>query len=120
MASPGPNELITFPIFVSDLNKTEALDIIQKCIDEVGILRLSFNYAFYAAYMDLDVQKTECTFYPIAIDLKRNGLQWIVILMYQETSNISRTLVGTKIVDHSDVVGASPVGAAPTTSSFST
>ena len=27
---------------------------------------------------------------------------------------------GTKIVDHSDVVGASPVGAAPTTSSFST
>ena len=27
-----------------------------------------------------------------------------------------RTLVGNKIVDHSDVVGASPVGAAPTTS----
>ena len=34
--------------------------------------------------------------------------------------NISRTRVGNKIVDHSDVVGASPVGAAPTTSSFST
>ena len=31
-----------------------------------------------------------------------------------------RTLVGNKIVDHSDVVGALPVGAAPTTSSFST
>ena len=30
------------------------------------------------------------------------------------------TLVGNKIVDHSDAVGASPVGAAPTTSSFST
>ena len=29
-------------------------------------------------------------------------------------------LVGHKIVDLSDVVGASPVGAAPTTSSFST
>ena len=29
-------------------------------------------------------------------------------------------LAGNKIVDHSDVVGASPVGAAPTTSSFST
>ena len=27
--------------------------------------------------------------------------------------------MGNKIVDHSDVVGASPVGAAPTTSSFS-
>ena len=39
---------------------------------------------------------------------------------YRKTSNIARTLVGNKIVDHSDVVGASPVGAAPTTSSFST
>ena len=39
---------------------------------------------------------------------------------YHQTSNISRTLVGNKIVNHSDVVGASPVGAAPTTSSFST
>ena len=40
--------------------------------------------------------------------------------MYRKTSNISRTLVGNEIVDKSDVVGASPVGAAPTTSSFST
>ena len=38
---------------------------------------------------------------------------------YRKTSNKRRTLVGNKIVDHSDVVGASPVGAAPTTSSFS-
>ena len=37
-----------------------------------------------------------------------------------QTSNISGTLVGNKIVDHSDAVGAVPVGAAPTTSSFST
>ena len=36
---------------------------------------------------------------------------------YRKVSNIRRTLVGNKIVDHSDVVGASPVGAAPTTSS---
>ena len=35
---------------------------------------------------------------------------------YRKTSNISRTLVGNKIVDNSDVV----VGAAPTTYSFST
>ena len=40
--------------------------------------------------------------------------------IYRKTSNIRLTLVGNKIVDHSDVVGASPVGAAPTTSSFST
>ena len=39
---------------------------------------------------------------------------------YHQISNISRTLLGNKIVDHSDVVGASPVDAAPTTSSFST
>ena len=37
-----------------------------------------------------------------------------------QVSNIRRTLVGNKIVDHSDVVGVSPVGAASTTSSFST
>ena len=41
-------------------------------------------------------------------------------LTYRKTSDIRRTLVGNKIVDHLDVVGASPVGAAPTTSSFLT
>ena len=47
---------------------------------------------------------------------------WIsnLINSYRQVSNISCTLVGNKIVDHSDVVGASPAGAAPTTSSFST
>ena len=40
--------------------------------------------------------------------------------MYRKTSNISRTLGGNEIVDNSDVVGASPVSAAPTTSSCST
>ena len=39
---------------------------------------------------------------------------------YSQTSNTSRTLVGNCIHDHSDVVRASPVGAAPTTSSVST
>ena len=39
---------------------------------------------------------------------------------YRNTSDISGTLLGNKIVDHSEVVGASPAGAAPTTSSFST
>ena len=39
---------------------------------------------------------------------------------YRQVSNISRAVVGNKIVDNSDVVGASPVGAAPTTSSLST
>ena len=39
---------------------------------------------------------------------------------YRKTFNISRTLVGNEIVDNPDVVGASPVGAAPTAPSFST
>ena len=39
---------------------------------------------------------------------------------YRKTSNIIRTLVGNIIVDNSDVDGASPVGAAPTTSLSST
>ena len=37
---------------------------------------------------------------------------------YRKISNIRRTSVGNKTADHSDVVGASPVGAAPSTSSF--
>ena len=45
---------------------------------------------------------------------------WIFRDNYRQVSNIRRTLAGNKFVDHSDVVGASPVGAAPTTSSFST
>ena len=44
----------------------------------------------------------------------------VPIVIYRKVSSIKRTLVGNKIVDHSDEVGASPVGAAPTTSTFST
>ena len=39
---------------------------------------------------------------------------------YCQTSNVRGISVGNKLADHSDVVGASPVSAAPTTSSFST
>ena len=39
---------------------------------------------------------------------------------YCKTSNIRRTLEGNTFFYHSDVVEASPVVAAPTTSSFST
>ena len=44
----------------------------------------------------------------------------MLVDIYRQTFNICRTLVGNKIVDHSDVVGAAPTGDAPTTSSFST
>ena len=39
--------------------------------------------------------------------------------LYRQILNASRTLVGNNLVDHSEVVGASPVRAAPTMSSFS-
>ena len=42
------------------------------------------------------------------------------ICTYRKTSDISRTLLCNKFVDHSDVVGVSPVGAAPTKSSYLT
>ena len=40
--------------------------------------------------------------------------------LFRQTSNIRRMSVGNETVDHSDADGASPGGAAPTTSSFST
>ena len=45
---------------------------------------------------------------------------WDLILHYCQISNTWHTLVGNKTVDPSDVVGASPVDAALTTSSFLT
>ena len=46
-------------------------------------------------------------------------LVWFHLLVpYRQTFNTSHTLVCNKIVDHSYVVGAPPVGAASTTSSF--
>ena len=43
----------------------------------------------------------------------------IMFQMYRHISNISGTFVGNKSVGHPDVVGASPVDAAPIASSFS-
>ena len=54
------------------------------------------------------------------VERVNQGESLVSWMTYRKTSSISRTLVGNKIVDNSDVVGASPVGAAPTTSSFST
>ena len=52
---------------------------------------------------------TEPTFWHKICICKQNHI-------YRKTSNISRTLAGDKIVDNSDVFGASLVGAAPTAS----
>ena len=61
--------------------------------------------------------KQICLFqHVVDIDTKINWINQ----NYRTTSNIEHTLIGNKIVDHSDAAAASPVGAAPTASSFST
>ena len=57
--------------------------------------------------------------YPFCV-LKCADELYICASIYRQISDIRRALVGNTIVDHSDVVGASPVGAVPTTSSFPT
>ena len=42
------------------------------------------------------------------------------IWRYRQGSNMRGTLMGNTLIDHSDVVGATSVGAAPATSPFST
>ena len=42
------------------------------------------------------------------------------VVQYHQTSNTSHSLVDNNLADQSDAIGASSVGAAPTTSSFST
>ena len=40
--------------------------------------------------------------------------------IYRQTYDTKRNPIGNEIADHSGVVAAAPVGAAPTTSSFAT
>ena len=80
--------------------------------------------------IDVDGITARRSFYRIWITSKHlywNGTQYNTVVIdlyrgmfriYRQTSNICHTLVGNTFVDHSDVVEASPVGAAPTTSSF--
>ena len=53
------------------------------------------------------------------VQVKDSLVPWPTSSKYCKTSNIRRALVGNRIADYSDVFGASPVGAAPTTSLFS-
>ena len=65
----------------------------------------------------------ECSFATVDRDSIMARIHRWSVMIYgslQAEFMICRTLVGNTIVNHSDVVGASPVGTAPTTSSFST
>ena len=89
----------------SNMSIANALEILQSCTKTSNI------------YL-LEIQVLPSLLTP-AIDTG-SPLVLPVMTNYRQTSNISRTLEGNKLVNHSDVVGASPVGGAPTTSSFST
>ena len=101
-----PSILLTFPYFLLLMAHTDVLKIAGVFFKERICFKISYCILRSAPIIhNKHVNKN-------AHKVRKN--------IYRQVSNISRTLVGNKIVDHSDVVGASPVGAAPTTSSFST
>ena len=79
-----------------------------------------FNHSSLCIFLEKRYTHIEIWHKNLAVQADK--LEWLYIFQnrYRKVSNKRRTLVGNKIVDHSDVVGASPVGAAPTTSSLST
>ena len=87
-----------------------------------GLVHVLDNDIVEALECDLEMGFFGCWSWRSQPINKRVGQQGKVLTYrtYRQVSNIRRILVGNEIVDHSDVVGASPVGAAPTTSSFST
>ena len=62
-----------------------------------------------------------CQLFPTLLPRSQpGGLTVFVGVLYVKSLNRICTFLGNKIDEHSDVVGASPVGAAPTTSELST
>ena len=80
------------------------------------LLRLNHDHVI-VKYISLSRYVTEKKWYSQSNDVTCDTTK---LNKYRKVSNIRRTMVGNNIVDHWDVVGASPVGTAPTTSSFST
>ena len=60
------------------------------------------------------MQRVSCSVDSVSLNYEIIGVKGDCL----QTSSITHTLASNKIVDHSDVVGASPVVAAPTTPSF--
>ena len=92
----------------------------MQCIStgDAAVLHKATDFQIHFVY----VCKTCCILTEISLKFVHKNLIKLSKdnVAYHQSSNISLTLEGNQIVDHSDVVGASPVGAAPTTSSFST
>ena len=67
-------------------------------------------------HFEINIQKTTVQIWQFQIVCRQLNIK----MNHRQTSYISGTLVGNKSVDHSAVVGASPVDAAPNIRPFST
>ena len=127
---------------LSQFSKLSFMKYIKLCVFSLA-MSISMIVRIYVLY-HITITKSEV--WPICHSLglaheavvcagRRSIFSWIITCImvyyssytplatvekYRKISNIRHTLTCNKLVDHSDVVGASPVGAAPTTSSFST
>ena len=78
------------------------------------------NINFQSRYLHVNISVSDWkleSHLQFGISYQYYQVEW---LNYCEISNIRCTFAGNTFVDHIDVVGALPAGAAPTTSSFST
>ena len=98
----------TFICLYVSLGLSELL--INKVLDIVLIIVFEIKEALKKKYLYFWQRHIDVYWYNVVIIRELNRF-------YPHTSNIYCTLLGNKIVDHSDAVGVSPVGAAPTTSS---
>ena len=93
--------------------QSEALHLVQTIKDVQFIKRLAFKRFFINIFRNSELGFRNGPL--ISVILPLIVISDIKCPNTVKVSNISRPLAGYKIVDHSDVVGASPVGAAPTT-----
>ena len=88
----------------------------DHCVrDTLDMHQLAMIIMMFADDLVSDSCQAICDHYTTLI-----GTRMLLESYYCQISSIRRTCVGNKITDHSDVVRASPVGAAPTATSFST
>ena len=137
------DNMITLSSYLHNGNPDEEISLYYSLIGSIGmdifffyIVRVINVYGPIQSYLELNkghnksyTQITRAYRLTLFRYRKKTGkirslcnwlIRWSLLSGYRKISNIRRTLWCNEIFDHSDVVGASPVGAAPTTFSFST
>ena len=97
------------------MQQTNDNALYECCVPRTNSVILYMITGFIECYgcekTNQPIAKKQKVFRPLSTSL---NLTWSQYVYHSQTSNIGCTLVGYKIVDHSDVVGASPRGAATT------